>query len=220
MPNIETIEEAKYGCAAHDPSKRPSRRFDYSRCEHKQLAQLATNSIYKRLRSGSIDRYRLYEGSLHRSTGIAAVTSTTTRIHKLRMEPTQGYLFVKASLQRAASPYYPSPHRVLRQRAKLEESLDEKFRRLAETWRRETKHLSLASEKANNFAYHQIMAMGEKVLPFIFRELQATTSDWFWALRAIARDSAPVIPEEDKGRVRRVADIWMDWGKRHGYVSR
>ncbi|MEK6289079.1 MAG: hypothetical protein AABO57_25445 [Acidobacteriota bacterium] len=97
--------------------------------------------------------------------------------------------------------------------------LEQTFTKLAEQWRNETAHLSLAGEKANSFAYHQIMAMGPRVLPLIFRELEATTSDWFWALRAIARDKAPVIKPEDRGRVRRIAEIWMDWGKQNGYVS-
>jgi hypothetical protein len=98
-------------------------------------------------------------------------------------------------------------------------ALEREFNTLAEQWRSETAHLSLASEKANNFAYHQIMAMGEKVLPLILRELKNRPSDWFWALRAIARDKAPEIPPEAQGRVRRIAEIWLEWGKLHGHVS-
>ena len=95
---------------------------------------------------------------------------------------------------------------------------EQAFRELAEQWRVETSHLSIASEKANSFAYHQIMAMGEKALPLILRELQVKASDWFWALRAIARDRAPSIPDEDKGMVRRIADRWIEWGKANGYI--
>lgn len=112
-----------------------------------------------------------------------------------------------------------SPYRASRQRAKARESLEREFKALAQRWRNETTHLSIASEKANNLAYQQIIGMGEQVLPLIFRELETTTSDWFWALRAIARDRAPVIPAEDRGRVRRIAEIWMEWGKQNGYVS-
>lgn len=108
---------------------------------------------------------------------------------------------------------------VSRQQANATESLEREFKSLAERWRNETTHLSISSEKANNFAYQQIVGMGEQVLPFIFRELETTTSDWFWALRAIARDRAPVIRAEDRGRVRRIAEIWMEWGKQNGYVS-
>jgi hypothetical protein len=106
-----------------------------------------------------------------------------------------------------------------RQQADATESLEREFKSLAARWRNETTHLSISSEKANNFAYQQIIGMGEQVLPLIFRELETTTSDWFWALRAIARDRAPVIRAEDRGRVRRIAEIWMEWGKQNGYVS-
>lgn len=112
-----------------------------------------------------------------------------------------------------------STYRVSRQRAEARESLEREFKSLAQRWRNETTHLSIASEKANNLAYQQIIGMGEEVLPLIFRELETTTSDWFWALRAIARDRAPVITAEDRGRVRRIAEIWMEWGKQNGYVS-
>lgn len=108
---------------------------------------------------------------------------------------------------------------VSRQQANATGSLEREFISLAERWRNETTHLSISSEKANNFAYQQIVGMGEQVLPLIFRELETTTSDWFWALRAIARDRAPVIRAEDRGRVRRIAEIWMEWGKQNGYVS-
>lgn len=108
---------------------------------------------------------------------------------------------------------------VIPEKPQIDPELEREFKTLMHHWRNETTHLSIVSEKANNFAYQQIIGMGDKVLPLIFRELESTTSDWFWALRAIARDKAPAIPAEDRGRVRRIAEIWMEWGKRHGYVS-
>lgn len=128
--------------------------------------------------------------------------------HKCHVEALIGHQAVKYS-----------GYRVSRQRPKTGGSLEQEFQSLTQRWRNETAHLSIATEKANNFAYQQIIGMGDKVLPLIFRELEATTSDWFWALRAIARERAPVIPPEDRGRVRRIAEIWMDWGKKNGYVS-
>jgi hypothetical protein len=97
--------------------------------------------------------------------------------------------------------------------------LEREFNELAQEWRKETKHLSLASDKASSFALHQIIGMGEQVLPLILRELQFKTTDWFWALRAIARNRAPVIPVADQGMVRRIADIWIQWGKDNGYLG-
>jgi hypothetical protein len=92
------------------------------------------------------------------------------------------------------------------------------FRKLAEQWRSETMFISLDRERVCNFAYQQIIGMGKDALPFIFRELKETTSDWFWALRAITRTDVEV-RQEDKGNVHKIAEAWMEWGKQHGYVS-
>lgn len=95
--------------------------------------------------------------------------------------------------------------------------LEREFNALAEQWREETSHLSFGREA--HFAYQQIIGMGDAVLPIIFRELEVTTSDWFWALSAIARKKARrSYPRMTRGRVRKVARIWMDWGRQHGYV--
>ena len=96
--------------------------------------------------------------------------------------------------------------------------IEPQFYSLTQQWRKETAHLSISNERAMHFAYQQIIGMGEAALPLIFRELRETTSDWFWALRAIARDKAPKIQPEDRGRVRLITEIWLKWGKDHGYV--
>ncbi|MDQ3817541.1 MAG: hypothetical protein M3362_07620 [Acidobacteriota bacterium] len=97
--------------------------------------------------------------------------------------------------------------------------LEHEFLALAEQWRSETMFQSLDRERACNFAYHQIIGMGKEVLPYIFRELEESTSDWFWALRAITRTDVEVKPE-DRGNVHKIAEAWMKWGSDNGYVSR
>ena len=42
----------------------------------------------------------------------------------------------------------------------VDPELEREFKALAQQWRNRTAHLSLSNELANNFAYHQIMAMG------------------------------------------------------------
>ena len=100
------------------------------------------------------------------------------------------------------------------------EKLEREFHSLAKQWRAETRHMSIAADKVAHFALHQIIGMGEQALPLILRDLQSKPTDWFWALRAIARERAPEIPEEDKGVVRRIANIWIQWGKANGYLER
>jgi hypothetical protein len=98
----------------------------------------------------------------------------------------------------------------------IDPALEREFRALADQWRRETMMMSSTSDIVSNFAYHQIIGMGEKAIPPILRELQESGGHWFWALRAITRTN-PVKPE-DRGNVRKMAQAWLEWGRRRGYV--
>ena len=104
-----------------------------------------------------------------------------------------------------------------REQAKeVDAELEQTFRALADKWRLETRMLSSDSDIAANFSYHQIIGMGEKALPLIFREMRERGGRWFWALRAITRQN-PIRPE-DRGNVRRMTEAWLEWGRRHKYV--
>lgn len=92
----------------------------------------------------------------------------------------------------------------------------EKFARLANQWREETRALSSDSDIVANFKYHQIMGMGERALPLIFDEMEAHGGRWFWALRAITGEN-PVRPE-DRGNVRRMTETWLEWARERDYV--
>ncbi|MBA2524606.1 MAG: glycosyltransferase family 2 protein [Pyrinomonadaceae bacterium] len=97
-----------------------------------------------------------------------------------------------------------------------DQSLEQEFLDLADQWRRETMMMSSSSDIVANPAYQQIIGMGEKAIPLILRELQQTGGHWFWALRAITRKN-PVKPE-DKGNLKRMAQAWLEWGRRRGHV--
>ena len=90
------------------------------------------------------------------------------------------------------------------------------FDRLASEWQRETAHLSSPTAIAEHHAYRKIIDMGEDAIPWILRDLEATHSQWFWALRCIAGES-PVRPE-DRGNIEAMTATWLDWGKRRRYI--
>lgn len=94
--------------------------------------------------------------------------------------------------------------------------LERKFLTLAETWTRETAHLSSTRQMANHPAFQEITSLGRPVVPLIFKELVREPSfHWFHALRDII-GSGPEIPAEDRGRLRPVTECWLRWGKEHG----
>jgi hypothetical protein len=91
---------------------------------------------------------------------------------------------------------------------------EERFRLLADEWRRGVGPLSSASKIVQHPAYQAIIALGPDVVPFILRELEREPDHWFAALRAIT-GADPVTPE-DRGRMDRMAAAWIRWGREHG----
>ena len=91
------------------------------------------------------------------------------------------------------------------------------FADLAETWRRETAVISSSTEIAMHPAYQQIIGMGWAVVPLILQELRREPDHWFWALEAITGEDH--VPPEAAGKVRAMAQAWVDWGIRRGLLK-
>lgn len=98
---------------------------------------------------------------------------------------------------------------------KQKAEIKETFMRLAKQWERETRHMSLLSDIVSHPAYQQIIDIGPEVIPLILEELRQEPNYWFSALRAITGDN-PVKPE-DRGRLQKMTQAWLEWGKQHGY---
>jgi hypothetical protein len=99
--------------------------------------------------------------------------------------------------------------------APSQESIEERFRRLADVWRRETGFLSSMSEASSHPAYQEIIALGPEVVPLLLRDLAATHSHWFEALRMLT--GATPVPKAAGGNVPQMVEAWLRWGKDNGY---
>lgn len=93
--------------------------------------------------------------------------------------------------------------------------LENSFMKLANQWRSETKHMSLMSDIVLHSAYQRIIGMGKDAVPLILEELSRKPDHWFWALRCITGVN-PIKPE-DRGRVKKMAQAWLNWSRQHGY---
>lgn len=96
-----------------------------------------------------------------------------------------------------------------------EASITQKFRKLADQWQTETRHLSLVSDIVLNSAYQQIIGMGSAAVPLLLQELKKQPDHWFWALRSITGEN-PITPT-DRGHLKKMSEAWLAWGKEHGY---
>lgn len=90
----------------------------------------------------------------------------------------------------------------------------EKFHSLAETWRHDVRMTSSLTDMILHPAYQRIIGMGAAAVPFLLRELERKPDHWFWALTAIT-GADPVSPE-DRGRLKKMAEAWLRWGKEQG----
>jgi hypothetical protein len=104
------------------------------------------------------------------------------------------------------------PHALLRLQA---ERLRPEFIALAEQWRRDTKHLSLISQKVAHRAYLRIIGMGEPAAILLLEELRDTPAHWFAALRATTN----IDPSPDEATPSESRDAWLKWGRSHGYID-
>ena len=94
--------------------------------------------------------------------------------------------------------------------------LRERFRRLALEWKEQSRYLSNTAQMAMLKPYQRIIGMGWPVVPLILEELRREPDQWFWALEAIT-DEDPV-PAEAAGKVRLMAQAWIEWGSQRGLL--
>ena len=97
------------------------------------------------------------------------------------------------------------------------EDLRDAVRDLTAMWKRETLGSSLAHRIAEHPAYQRIIGMGPAALPLILEDLAADGGHWFIALHTIS--GARPVPIEDRGRVRKMRDAWLRWGRDEGIIA-
>lgn len=94
----------------------------------------------------------------------------------------------------------------------VESAIETEFRLLSQQWKQDTLYSSSLEEICFHPAYQTIMAMGEKALPLILRELRTQFGHWFYALNHIARkDVAKDAKDTEEARRR-----WIEWGRNTG----
>jgi hypothetical protein len=92
----------------------------------------------------------------------------------------------------------------------------ERFRTLADRWKRDTSHLSNVLTIIKHPAYREIVEMGEGVIPLILEDLEREPADWFPALTMLTGENP--ITEGIAGKVLEMSRAWIDWGRNRGYT--
>jgi hypothetical protein len=95
------------------------------------------------------------------------------------------------------------------------ESIEQRFRRLANTWLSESAFVSSSGNVVAHPAFQEIVEMGPAVIPLLLRELSKRTGHWHRVLRRVT--GIDPVPFSDRGNIDKAADAWLRWGKEQGY---
>jgi hypothetical protein len=92
-----------------------------------------------------------------------------------------------------------------------------RFPELVKRWKEGAGHLSSTVRMAKHPAYREIVQMGSAAVPLLLAELKHDPDFWFAALREITGENP--VPERSAGKVKEMAQAWIDWGRERGYIS-
>jgi hypothetical protein len=92
----------------------------------------------------------------------------------------------------------------------------QEFEKHERRWKRDTMHISSPMDKYLHPSYMRIIGLGRPALPHILRSMQQRPADWFYALRSITGENP--VPAAAAGDVRRMVQIWIQWGKQEGLI--
>jgi len=95
--------------------------------------------------------------------------------------------------------------------------LEKIFTSLAKKWKEQTSGYSSVGSIVMHPAYLEIISYGDKMIPYILKDLQTKPSHWFVALKTLAKTS-PVNPA-DAGNIKKMTEAWLAWGKANGKLS-
>jgi len=95
--------------------------------------------------------------------------------------------------------------------------IQERFRRLASEWKKQSHYMSNTAQMAMLKPYQRIIGMGWPVVPLILEEMRREPDQWFWALEAITEENP--VPQEAAGMVPLMTQAWIEWGMTQGLIQ-
>jgi hypothetical protein len=95
------------------------------------------------------------------------------------------------------------------------DAVRKRFYSLLERWKNERGPTSFLSKMCMNDAYQQIIGLGEQAMPLLLSEMEKNPGHYDWALRAITGEDP--VPKESRGKLKEMAEIWVQWGRDNGY---
>lgn len=96
------------------------------------------------------------------------------------------------------------------------QQLQSVFDALSNQWKQDTMFSSNSDEIASNPSYVHIIELGQQVVPLILKDLEATNSLWFAALKMLT-NSNPV-PAKHAGNINAMKNDWLRWAREQNVI--
>jgi hypothetical protein len=93
---------------------------------------------------------------------------------------------------------------------------EEQFVMHADKWDKETAHLSSTAQIMGHPNFQAILLMGDKVIPFMLRDLEKNRRMWFSALTYLTGENP--VSAKDSGKMDKMIRAWTAWGKQRGLI--
>jgi hypothetical protein len=100
--------------------------------------------------------------------------------------------------------------------SEISSAVASRFYQLAEQWQSEVEGMSSTTKMSQHPAYPEIINMGNQIVPLLLSELKHNPLYWLSALKEIT--GVDPITTEQRGRVKQMAESWLEWGKNQGYI--
>lgn len=126
-------------------------------------------------------------------------------------QSTQRFVRINPAIEASNQPAIKN--KIADARAELEST----FNLLAKKWKDETSAYSSVGRMIMHPAYLEIISHGEKMIPYILRDLEQRRGHWFVALKILAKGSP--VKSEDAGNIQKMTEAWLAWGREHGKLS-
>lgn len=123
---------------------------------------------------------------------------------------------VYSTSPRLNSPSVHIPWCLHLERTQHVDPVEATFSGLRDIWIEETQLTSSMTSTVMHPAYQKIIGMGERVVPYILRDLRDHPRYWMWALASITQEDP--VPEDAHGDLRRMSGAWLTWGRERGYI--
>jgi hypothetical protein len=94
------------------------------------------------------------------------------------------------------------------------ETLKARFKRLADTWKKDTRFVSSLRQKVNHPAYQEIIRLKTDAIQLILRDLDDRPTDWLPALNEITGED----PVQDGATFEEAVRAWLQWGRKLKYL--